>query len=74
MIRNETVKVQRPLNDPSGPWLIYGKGRAHMTQLDEANVPTWLKESMGKAVKAYFRASWTKDGWELGERVADQNW
>lgn len=69
------VKVQRPLNDPDGPWLIYDRAEKHVEHRISAIVSRYTREKMGDAHKAYFKAAWSSVvGWGLSDRVPDQDW
>ncbi len=77
--RNNTsiVKVQRPIvtNDPDAPWLMYDEKREHMTQVPDRLIPTYVRDAVGKDLKAYFVGAWSSIvGWGLSERVEDQDW
>lgn len=66
------VKVQRPLNDPSGPWLVYDQTRMHRELIEKP--PEALVRALGSDPKGYFAALWKGDRWVIGERVKDRAW
>jgi hypothetical protein len=70
------VKVQRPLNPPEGPWLVYGQGKQNMRMVPDAKVPGSVRAAMKGHAKAYFRATWdrARGMWIVGERVTPQDW
>ena len=73
----ETVKVQRSLATTAGGpmWLIYDKGRKHMTEVPDAAIPRYVKDAMGGDAKAYFEGAWSSIvGWGLSRRVKAEAW
>lgn len=65
------VKVQRPLNDPSHPWLIYAQGRVMALQ----QMPTeHMKTVMGDRDWAFFEAYIEAGQWVIGAPVSEQGW
>lgn len=69
--RMTVVKVQRPLNDPNHPALVYAEGKHRQQQMA---LPASTDRQLGIDKKGYFRATWTDEGWMIFERVADQSW
>lgn len=68
----ETVKVQRPIFPPDGPWLMYDRDRKHVVEVDARAIPQYVRDQMGKDHKAYFVGAWSSIvGWGLSERVSD---
>jgi hypothetical protein len=71
----ETVKVQRPLFPPDGPWLIYGRNHKHSREVPHFLIPDYVKKAMGDDKKAYFVGAWSSIvGWGLSSRVKDEDW
>ena len=71
----EIVKIQRCLEPPDGPWMVYDQHRQRRQYIDPSDVPAHVKVAMGEAHKGYFRATWTPPGgWTITKKVADQNW
>lgn len=71
----EIIKVQRPLNDPNGPWLIHDKNRKHPEVRRPELVTRYLQERMGTDQKAFFMGAWSSVvGWAINDRVEDQDW
>jgi hypothetical protein len=74
-VTTEIVKVQRPVFDAAGPWLIYDSSRKHVVEMPAHAVRADVKDAMGADYKAYFNATWSSTvGWGIGERVGDQTW
>ncbi len=71
----DTIKVQRPLFPPDGPWLIYGKGPKNMQIRPAAAVPKPVKAAMGNDHRAFFIGHWSPGvGWTIGDRVPNEPW
>jgi hypothetical protein len=65
------VKVQRPLNSPHDPWLIYAQGRVLAFQ----QVPTKeMRSLMGDRYRAFFEAYIADGRWVITAPVAEQGW
>jgi hypothetical protein len=76
MNMTEVIKVQRPLssNDLGNPWLLYDKGRVHVVHTKEALMDKTVRAAMGNAIKGYFEAEWSSEGWKIGKKARDQDW
>jgi hypothetical protein len=72
----EIIKIQRSLssNYPSNPWLLFDKKQMHVEHSEESLMDKKVKAAMGDAVKGYFEAEWSLDGWKIGRKVRDQDW
>lgn len=68
------VKVQKPLNVPDGPWLVYGENREHMEHYREQDLPEHVRKTLITRPKAYFEATRSNDRWSIGKRVDAQSW
>jgi len=72
---SEIIKVQRPLNNPSAPWLIYARGRNRLQTLPPGAIPPYVIKAMGDDVEGYFTGHWSSIvGWAIAGRVEDQPW
>jgi hypothetical protein len=68
------VKVQRPITDRRGPWLVYDQARQHVALVLGDELPLAVRNGMALADKAYFHALWTDGRWVFGERTRDRAW
>jgi hypothetical protein len=65
------VKVQRPLNNPHDPWLVYAQGRVMaLQQLPTEN----MRRLMGDRDRAFFEAYLADGRWVITAPVAEQGW
>jgi hypothetical protein len=46
----------------------------HVEHSEESLMEKKVKAAMGDAVKGYFEAEWSPDGWKIGKKVRDQDW
>jgi hypothetical protein len=67
-------KVQRPLGQADGPWLIYTRDREAMWTIDAEDVPDSVRKAMAKDHKAYFAGVYAGDTIALNRRVEEQPW
>jgi hypothetical protein len=69
------VKIQRPLSDPAGPWMIYDQGRSFVGLLAADDVPRGLRRAMRSDCRAFFLAELSPGAAPvvLG-RVPDEDW
>ncbi len=67
------VKVQRAIEPPGGPALIYAEGRRHLVT---RALTAREDQLMGPALKAYFNATWSpiRHHWTLHTKAEDQSW
>jgi hypothetical protein len=70
----EVVKVQRCIEPPDGPAMIYGKGRLHSELRDFRRLPVPVKAKLKHHLKVYCAADWIGDHWRLNDIVADEDW
>jgi hypothetical protein len=71
-VKQEVVKVQRPLSHPTGGWLVYDSRRGRTQLINKPSAA--LQTAMGDHDKIYCNATWDGWQWTIGERVADQPW
>ncbi len=71
MSKRVIVKVQRPINSPDGPALIYDERRTHTVQ---CSLPSVAKRKMGDELKAFFWAHRKGQGWQIEDRAPWQEW
>ena len=68
---SEVVKVQRCIQPPNGPGLIYDRKRRHEVMEPLADT---IIARMGDDVKLFFFAEWTGKTWAIGEKAPWQTW
>ena len=68
------VKVQRPLNDPSAPWMVYAENRMGMALVPVHRIPATVLATMTGEAKGYFYAELVGETWEIGSRAPAQDW
>lgn len=65
------VKIQRPLNDAKGPLLVVDQERRFVEGHPQDEK---ILAKLGDDLKGYFEAQRGLGCWEIGERVAEQDW
>lgn len=68
------IKLQRPISQPTGPWLAYSEDRAWVFSLSPSLIPFDAQAAIGDAYKGYFEAEMVVGRLKIGRRVADQEW
>lgn len=70
----EIVKIQRPVQPPNGPWLIYNEGQTVYMMLPPSSVPDDVKQLMGTEYKIYAEGFVVGDSLTVGKKVGEQPW
>lgn len=68
------VKIQRPMQPPDGPWLVYDQRRKMMQTMPQSALPPKVIRAMGDDLKGYFNATCGGGALVIGHRVAEQDW
>lgn len=69
------IKLQRALFPPDGPWLAYNEDRSLQSSIDDAKVPTAVKNAMGDRPKGFFNTTLDERGRLIwGQPVKDPGW
>ena len=68
------VKIQKRLDDPRAPLLVYQRRRRGIRFVPVIDMPLRVITAVASGHPAYFEATIENDSYVIGERVGDQPW